>query len=320
MTDGTQEAQAAAQVGADLAEEAIRRQARQADIRRRTRASLTDPTIVALQGSGPFALGSGRRHSAGVLIAEGDSWFDYPFHDVLTMLEDEHGYDVESVAHRGDTLESMAFAPSQAETLYRVIHRVRSQRTVPRAILLSGGGNDLAGEEFQQLLNHARSPRAGLNGRIVEGLIHERLRDALIVLISATTKVCQNLLETTVPILVHGYDYAVPDGRGFLSGFGRLPGPWLGPGFDAKGFPLSKTLEQRRAILRLLIDEHNEMLARVSAVTGFEHVSHIDLRGVLSNHKDYWNWWANELHPTKQGFAAVAARFNAAIEAAAPVP
>ena len=27
--------------------------------------------------------------SAGVLIAEGDSWFDYPFHDVLQMLEDE---------------------------------------------------------------------------------------------------------------------------------------------------------------------------------------------------------------------------------------
>ena len=32
-----------------------------------------------------------------VLIAEGDSWFDYPFHDVLRILEDHHGYDVESV-------------------------------------------------------------------------------------------------------------------------------------------------------------------------------------------------------------------------------
>ncbi len=265
-------------------------------------------------------MGDGMRRSAGVIIAEGDSWFDYPLHDVLSMLEDKHGYDVESVAHRGDTLESMAFAPSQAEMLYRLIHRARGRRTRPRAILLSGGGNDLAGEEFQQLLNHAKSPHAGLNSKIVEGLIHERLHDALIVLISATTKVCENLLDTKVPILVHGYDYAIPDGRGFFSGFGKLPGPWLGPGFDAKGFPLKKTLEQRREILRFLIDQQNEMLARVAALTGFDHVSHVDLRGVLSNHEDYWNWWANELHPTKKGFAAVAARLNAAIEATAPVP
>ena len=36
--------------------------------------------------------------TAGVLVAEGDSWFDYPFTDVLSELEDRHGYDVESVA------------------------------------------------------------------------------------------------------------------------------------------------------------------------------------------------------------------------------
>src|SRR5262249_8198322 len=46
----------------------------------------------------------------GLLVAEGDSWFDYPLHDVLTMLEDEHGFDVESVAHRGDTVEDMAYS------------------------------------------------------------------------------------------------------------------------------------------------------------------------------------------------------------------
>ena len=39
--------------------------------------------------------------SRGTLMAEGDSWFDYPWKDVLSCLEDEHGYDVESVAHKG---------------------------------------------------------------------------------------------------------------------------------------------------------------------------------------------------------------------------
>src|SRR6185295_11219041 len=46
----------------------------------------------------------------GLLVAEGDSWFDYPLHDVLSMLEDEHGFDVESVARKGDTVEDMAYS------------------------------------------------------------------------------------------------------------------------------------------------------------------------------------------------------------------
>jgi hypothetical protein len=47
--------------------------------------------------------------SAGTLLAEGDSWFDYPLHDVLRLLEDDFGYDVESVAHKGDRVEEMAY-------------------------------------------------------------------------------------------------------------------------------------------------------------------------------------------------------------------
>ena len=48
-----------------------------------------------------------------MLVAEGDSWFDYPWQDVLRMLEDRHGYDVESVAHKGDRIEDMAYSGGQ---------------------------------------------------------------------------------------------------------------------------------------------------------------------------------------------------------------
>lgn len=33
-------------------------------------------------------------------MAEGDFWFDYPWKDVLSCLEGEHGYDVKSVVHK----------------------------------------------------------------------------------------------------------------------------------------------------------------------------------------------------------------------------
>jgi hypothetical protein len=53
---------------------------------------------------------AGGTASRGQLIAEGDSWFDYPWFEVLGFLEDRHHYDVRAVAHRGDTVEAMAYS------------------------------------------------------------------------------------------------------------------------------------------------------------------------------------------------------------------
>src|SRR5262245_21786807 len=85
--------------------------------------------------------------STGVLVAEGDSWFDYPFHDVLQMLEDEYLYDVESVAHKGDTVEDMAHSGGQFDAFARLLEKLIRQGRVPNAILLSGGGHDVRSEE-----------------------------------------------------------------------------------------------------------------------------------------------------------------------------
>ena len=95
--------------------------------------------------------------SRGVLVAEGDSWFDYPFYDVLQELDDALGWDIETVAHRGDSVESMAYDGGQLEEFIRAIERVVRRGQAPHAILLSGGGNDVAGDQFAMLLNH-RSP------------------------------------------------------------------------------------------------------------------------------------------------------------------
>jgi len=59
--------------------------------------------------------------TAGFLAAAGDSWFDYPFHDVLKLLEDHHGYNVESTAHKGDPIEKIAYAGGQLEAVDRFL-------------------------------------------------------------------------------------------------------------------------------------------------------------------------------------------------------
>ncbi|TDR36592.1 GDSL-like lipase/acylhydrolase family protein [Tahibacter aquaticus] len=249
----------------------------------------------------------GRAPSAGLLIAEGDSWFDYPFHDVLKGLEDLHGYDVESVAHKGDRVEDMAYSDGQLDEFTRRIEKMIRRGDRPRAVLLSGGGNDIAGDEFGMLLNHALSARSGLNRRVVEGIIDERLYDAYATIISAVTEVCQQMLGDKIPIVVHGYAYAVADGRGFWGGGWILPGPWLEPGFAQKGYV---HLDQRQPLVRELIDKFNAMLQKLKAAPEFTHVRYVDLRADLQTYpEDYAIAWANELHPNAQGFATVAARF-----------
>ena len=81
--------------------------------------------------------------TAGVLVAEGDSWFDYPFNDVLSELEDRFGYDVESVAHKGDPIEDMAYASGQLDGFARLLEKILARGTPLKAILLSGGAMTL---------------------------------------------------------------------------------------------------------------------------------------------------------------------------------
>ncbi|TCV93185.1 GDSL-like lipase/acylhydrolase family protein [Luteibacter rhizovicinus] len=243
--------------------------------------------------------------SVGVIVAEGDSWFDYPLHDVLSDLEDSYGYDVESVARRGDRVEDMAYSDGQLDDFTRRIQKVVARGDVPKAILLSGGGNDIAGDEFAMLLNHAASSIRGLNESVVSGIIDQRLFNAYATILASVSKVCRELTGQVIPILVHGYGYAVPDGRGFLGGFWLLPGPWLEPGFRQKGYA---KMSERQPLVNELIDRFNTMLIQLTKDTSFGHVEHVDLRTTLSD-TDYKDMWANELHPTKKGFAAVTAKF-----------
>jgi hypothetical protein len=248
----------------------------------------------------------GRRKTAGVLVAEGDSWFDYPMQDVLQVLEDDYLYDVESVAHKGDCVEDMAYSRGQFEELARRLEKLLRDGKVPNAILLSGGGNDIAGDEFAILLNHAASSLPPLNESIVTGVVDIRLKEAYVSILSGLTTITKNYLGRPLPIIVHGYDHPVPDGRGFMGGWWALPGPWLKPGFTKKGY-LDQTVNTK--LVADLIDRFNTMLQSVTSLPAFAHVHYLDLRKTLRNDAGYKRDWANELHPSKSGFDVVAKKF-----------
>ena len=243
----------------------------------------------------------------GWLVAEGDSWFDYPGTDLLDALK-QSAYSVESVARAGDRVEMMAFGRGQLDKFLEAVENViiKNGGKPPKAILLSGGGNDIAGQEFGFLINHAGSPKEGLNDSVVRGVIEERIRDAYVWIIKTITDLCQRTLGQKVRIILHGYGYAIPDGRG-VGLWGLLPGPWLRPGFIEKGF---NDLAPNTEMIHRLMDRFNDMLKSVEA--DFAHVRYVDFRKILPAAKPLW---ANELHPEEAGFKLAAKELEKAIEA-----
>lgn len=253
--------------------------------------------------------------NAGLLIAEGDSWFDYPFYDVLQYLEGVHQFKVESTAHKGDTLESIVYDLGQLSGLALKMSRLAETGKTPVAILLSGGGNDIAGPELTLLLNHARSGLPKLNERIVAGVFEVRLRTSYLTYIQAVTNLSILYYKRAIPVLIHGYDYPIPDGRGYAGGWGFLPGPWFKPYFEQKGYD---SVTENAATLKVLVDRFNSIIEAIPKQSGYEHICYVRVKGTLSSQlapqQQYQGDWGNELHPTRAGFRRVAAKFNEAID------
>ncbi len=240
--------------------------------------------------------------SGQVLVAEGDSWFDYrPGTDLLDCLRRNHGYVIESLADAGDTLENMIYGTEidrnfkrVTPTIGRVLDRLR--RFKPKAFLFSGGGNDVAGDEFESYLNHIDSGLPAVRADVVTNMIDVAFREYFVDLVE---KVAAASPDTQV--LVHGYGYTKPTGIGVNVWLFRFAGPWLRPALARKGI-FDEVVQQN--IVITLIDRYNSMLTALDEAHPTFH--HVDLRDMLDPDGD----WVNELHLRNSAFARVADRFD----------
>jgi hypothetical protein len=63
------------------------------------------------------------------------------------------------------------------------------------------------------LINHANSGLAALNATVTDGIIRERLRTAMASLVGVVTRLSESHFGEKTPVVIHGYDYPIPDGR-----------------------------------------------------------------------------------------------------------
>jgi hypothetical protein len=243
----------------------------------------------------------------GSIIAEGDSWFDYApaGTDVIACLQNLFGYDIINYSKAGDTLENMIYGTQidikfnrVSPTINQVLKRLAELK--PKVFLFSGGGNDVAGNEFDSYLNHKVSELPVLRQAYINYTVNDVFRKYFEDLIAKVAAVSPNTY-----IITHGYAHTLATGKGVgILGFSFI-GPWLLPALARKG--VVDIIEQRQIVFSL-IDTYNEMLKDLGKI--YPKFRYVDLRPMLDPDKD----WSNELHLRNSAFARVAERFHQEIK------
>ena len=112
-------------------------------------------------------------------------------------------------------------------------------------------------------------------------------------------------LSPQTHLAFHGYDFAIPDGRGICH-----LGPWLKPAFDLRGFP--DDLVASSAVVKVMLKDFASML---KSLESNPLVTFIETQDTLDPVKSSWH---NEMHPSKSGFNQIADLFHAEIESLFP--
>lgn len=268
------------------------------------------------------------------LVAEGDSWFSLSKvpgkTDVINELKKiknngDKLYDVKSVASVGDTISLMAYSEDQFDKF-----RQQFDQQPPDAILLSGGGNDITGKVLEVMLKYRRSNNYSaqnpFNEAVVKGVIEQHLCGAYLTLLNKINMLCKkkyhDSLSQKIPVFIHSYAYPIPNGEDFGKDWiPGLPGPWLEPAFENKGYA---DLEAMTAIMQQLINRFDGMLTNFgSNQNRFSHiyVQPVDVRSCLrEGTQDEEDYWDDELHPSDDGFELIAGEFDKAIQKATKNP
>ncbi len=252
-----------------------------------------------------------------VMLAHGDFWFDYPLNgnkisidgptdiirqldptsindeDVLSFRATELPCTIHNVSHWGYATTDEMSRQGQQDIVDALNNYWKPLGQKPDAILFSGGGNDIIGDQFAIYLDYS-PPVDGI------GLNDERFEGAL-ARVEASYKSFfafrDKYIGHDVLIFGHCYDFAIPNGIGAPCGVG----PWLQPSLQYCGY---KDLNTGRAIVKSALEKFRQRLKALEGSANNFYV--VETQGTLTDD----SLWGNELHPTSAGFAQIAEKFR----------
>ncbi|TNE62321.1 MAG: SGNH/GDSL hydrolase family protein [Bacteroidetes bacterium] len=267
-----------------------------------------------------------------IIVAEGDSWFEYPLfiRDIVDWMIRLTDYSVYSIASGGDWISNILYTGDYITELS--IYR-------PDVFLISGGGNDLVDDNRLAILVKKRKEVDLKMDRADRTLLHqyltagmsEELAKKLVIGRKFLTREFWGLLNVfrfqyylifknirsnpkfdSMKIITQGYDYPIPSSnRNIFKNPLRLlfkNGHWLDTPLRIRGITAA---DEKKSILATMIYEFNEMLIQVGA--RFKNIYHIDCRGMADA-----NSWNDELHLKSENYKAIAQKYIECIECEEP--
>ena len=232
------------------------------------------------------------------VLADGDSWFDYPKilltgGAVIDHLEKLSGVKFLNTAHYGDSVQQMLGVEKR--------QRIEALLKNPGfdILLFSGGGNDIVGDQFCLWLK----PNTG--GGAASAVDADRLQKILGVVEDGYRDLI-DIRDRCAPdcwIVTHAYDFPQPNNKGVCG-----VGPWLKPSLDYRGWT---NAADQFDIVKTVLTKFNDRLAALEAEqkAAGKKFLHVHTQGTLNPHTD----WANEIHPNAAGFTKIARVFSSAL-------
>jgi hypothetical protein len=245
------------------------------------------------------------------ILAEGDSWFEYPLpvthgDGVIYQLEKLLGYEIANMAHHGLEVEQMLGLSIRQD----IIARLTDPRVRFDALLFSGGGNDIVGDQFCIWLKDfppVPPPDQMLDTTAVNSalaILEAEYRELLDI---------RNQFSPQTVILTHAYDFPPVTGKGVCGA-----GPWLKPSLDFAYKHLgvaNPDPNDEFVVVKTILQMFGAMLKRIAADPAVDKFVVVPTQGTLTPDASDWQ---NEIHPSSAGFVKIAQKFQTALASVFP--
>jgi hypothetical protein len=266
------------------------------------------------------------------IYCEGDSWFLFPVFvkDVIDWLSQRKDYLIYSDAYGGDWITNIIYEGQYIEAI---------STHCPDVFLISGGGNDLVGNNRLAIMvnaNQNQTPKYSQNNPLQDPTLSEKEKNMimraqpyitkefyafLLVMKIQYTLLFKNLYSNrskhkNMISITQGYAYPYPkQGSDFSWRYPLQPlvnrfidsGKWLFRPLMIKGI-INPELQQ--SIVGTFLYEFNALLMDLANSPEFPNLYHIDCRSVATKPTD----WHDELHLKSHVYKKVALLFEKTID------
>lgn len=256
-----------------------------------------------------FNLKDDKSYDGPLVVAEGDSWFEYPRSDDMIDLAGRT-VAILSLARAGSTWSSVIYDEGRYYsdgTPMGLFETIRNEK--PTIALLSVGGNDFLGS-LDRFVRFYNDVPGNVGSKDLSALVYWKQFDAFIdVILANFTEYCRRIAPR--PTIVSGYDYPNPQ-------LPRDGGQWIGVALiQNRKFP---GIGDCRKVVNLMVDRYMNRLKRHANKLGKDEglrVYIVDYRGIIgkaNGSEPEQSYWADELHASNDGAPLLTKKLLATIK------